>query len=161
MSRPPPAAESWAPPAPIRRLLLDTNLLLLPFERSFPLEAALADWVTPDRVRVPSAVRGELQRLAERGRAGAPAALRFSRSFGTVRSRRGGDRGLLELAVRTGSAVATGDRRLRSELLASGVAVLSPRGGSRLEFAPPAPRGRLPLKENSRSKGRPHRSTRP
>jgi uncharacterized protein len=161
MSRPPPAAESWAPPAPIHRLLLDTNLLLLPFEGSFSLETALSEWVTPDRVRVPSAVRGELERLVARGRAAALPALRLSRGYGTAHSRLGGDRGLLELAVRTGAAVATGDRRLRDELLASGVAVLSPRGGSRLELSPPGPRGGLPLKEHPRSKSRPHRSRPP
>ena len=161
MSRPSPASESWAPSEAIHRLLLDTNLLLLPFEGSFSLETALAEWVTPDRVRVPSAVRGELERLAARGRAGAEPALRLSRGYGTLRSRLGGDRGLLELAVRTRSAVATGDRRLRAELLASGVAVLSPRGGSRLELSPPAPGGRLPLREHPRSKSRVRRSRAP
>ncbi|MCI4363536.1 MAG: hypothetical protein L3K13_04445 [Thermoplasmata archaeon] len=117
-------------------MLLDTNLLLLPFQQPFPMIEALARWCAPSSLRVPSAVSGELERLERRGVAGARSALEFAGRFERIPSRAGGDGGLLELALRRGAVVATGDQPLRRRLVDSGVSVLFPRGGNRLELDP-------------------------
>ncbi|HEV2449209.1 MAG TPA: hypothetical protein VGU43_02225, partial [Thermoplasmata archaeon] len=146
------SASRLETPQPIQRVLLDTNVLLLPFERAFPLARALAEWVPSDRIRVPTAVLGELEQLGRRGHAESAPALRLARTFHAARSRVGGDRGIIELARRTRSVVATADRQLRDELRRAGIGVLQPRAGVRLEYAPPEARDGLPLKEPRRSK---------
>lgn len=148
-------------PRPIQRVLLDTNLLLLPFERGFPLAGALAEWVPSDRIRVPTAVLGELAQLGRRGRSESAPALKLARTFRTARSRVGGDRGIVELAVRTRAVVATADRRLRDELRRAGIGVLQPRAGVRLAYAPPRAGDGLPLREPHRSKPGSRRSPDP
>jgi rRNA-processing protein FCF1 len=143
------AVAARGPPFPL--VLLDTNLLLLPFQRGFPLEDALASWCPASALRVPTAVRGELERLAERAVAGAANAVELARRFPGIQSHHGGDAGLLELARRSGGVVATGDQELRRRLVTAGVSVLFPRGKNRLELAPGESPRRTLLREHPQS----------
>ncbi|MCI4345518.1 MAG: hypothetical protein L3K07_02005 [Thermoplasmata archaeon] len=145
------APDSAPPGPPFLLVLLDTNLLLLPFQQGFPLLEALGRWSPPSALRVPTAVKGELERLERRGVPGAGGALELSTRLKPIASRAGGDGGLLELARRERAVVATADQRLRRRLTDAGVPVLFPRGGNRVELEPGRPVGRLQLREKPSS----------
>ncbi|MCI4335407.1 MAG: hypothetical protein L3K04_07275 [Thermoplasmata archaeon] len=153
MPTPRPRRRAAAPSAPpFRRVLLDTNLLLRPFQRTFRLLPALLPWAPLSSLGIPTSVQGELDRLVARGVPGAAAAAQLAGQFESVPSRAEGDRAMLELAERSGSVVATADRELRQRLHEAGVGVLFPRGSGHLEYLPPGRPGRLPLNGPPRSK---------
>ncbi len=128
-------------------VLVDANALLLPFTSHFRLEEETYAQVDGARIQVPSSVLGELERLADRGNPRARAAREFARRFEVVPTASLGDDALVELGRRLSAWVLTGDRALRSRLLAAGVPVLFPRGKSHLDRAVsprrPAPVRRL------------------
>lgn len=117
-------------------VLLDTNILLAPFQGGPDLLAALADAVGAARPVVPEPVMAELRALA-RSRREARAALRlielwFSQGRVTTLagpSTEGGDRGsvdeaLADLAASHGALIATNDRGLIRLAASRGVGVL-------------------------------------
>ena len=132
-------------------VLVDANALLLPFTSHFRLEEETYAQVDGARIRVPSSVLGELERLAERGNPNARAAREFARRFEVVTTTSLGDDALVDLGRRLSAWVLTGDRALRSRLLAAGVPVLFPRGKSHLDRAV-SPRRPAPVRRLRRAR---------
>jgi rRNA-processing protein FCF1 len=96
-------------------------------------------------------VRGELDRLVERGAPHAAAARSFARRLRPVPTDGRGDRAVLAVAARLRATVVTADRALGEALRRAGVAVLVPRDRTRLELrlpgvaaGPGRPAGRRP-----------------
>ncbi len=143
------SGSSSSAPSPRRsarpRVLLDANALLLPFRVGFPLLAEVERLVPGAIVSVPSSVRGEVARLADRGVAEAAAALSFAGRFPTIQVRARGDAGILRAARRHSSIVVTADRALTARLRAGGFAVLVPRDRHRLELRPAVRRSDRPV----------------
>jgi rRNA-processing protein FCF1 len=108
----------------------------LPFRVRFPLLAEVDRLVPGARIAVPSSVRNEVDRLAERGVTGAAAASAFAARFPTVRTAGRGDDGVLRAARYARAAVVTADRALAVRLRSEGVTVLVPRDRHRLELRP-------------------------
>lgn len=127
------SAERSPPARAVQPLvLLDTNILLLPFTGGFPLESEI-DRLAPGRtVAVPSSTLGELDRLAARGVAYARAARQFASRFSVIWTSARGDQAVLALARKDGHWVVTSDRVLRERLRSVGVTVLVPSGHRKL-----------------------------
>jgi uncharacterized protein len=121
-------------------VLLDTNALLLPFTRRFPLEKEIERLVGPAQIQVPTFALAELEGLAERGVPGARPALDWSAKFPRRTTRGRGDAALLRAARPYRDWVVTSDRELQSRLRLRGVSTLIPRDRHRLEPV----RGRIP-----------------
>jgi rRNA-processing protein FCF1 len=133
------AARPW--------VLLDTNAVLLAVVRRFPVEAEVHRWVEGGEIRIPTSVRGELTRLAERAEEGASMALAWAARYPSAPAPGRGDAAIVEAAVRLRAWVVTGDRRLAERLRAVGVPVLAPRDRRHLEpRSPAAPRRARPAR---------------
>lgn len=126
------------PPGP-PVVLLDANMLFLVVEEHFPLQGELDRLLPAARVRVPESVRGEITRLAERGRSAARAALELSGRYPIAATGLQGDDALEALARETGAWTVTADRRLRERLESIGAGVLFPRGRHHLSRSPRSP----------------------
>jgi rRNA-processing protein FCF1 len=135
-------------------VLVDANALLLPFTSHFRLEEEIYQQVDGARIRVPSSVLGELERVANRGIPNARAAREFARRFDIVPTEMQGDDALVDLGRRLKAWVLTGDRALRTRLLDAGVPVLFPRGKSHLDRAVSSPRPRLAPRGLPRRRGK-------
>jgi rRNA-processing protein FCF1 len=118
-------------------VLLDTNALFLPVRVGFPLEEEVLRWVPGARLEVPASVLRELGRLVARRTRGAGAARTLAERYEVVPTRREGDDGVVDAAVRERAWVVTADRALRARLNALGVAVLVPQDRHRLTARPP------------------------
>jgi uncharacterized protein len=129
------ASSSAAPERPTRRpaVLLDTNAVLLPFARHFPLEAEIERLVGPSRIEIPYSVVRELEALAARGVRGAQPSLEWTRRFPRRATRGHGDDALVQAARPSRDWVVTADRELQQRLTARGVSTLIPRDRHRLE----------------------------
>ncbi len=94
-------------------------------------------------MRVPTSVRGELDRLVARNAPGAAAARALAQRFPALPAVGRGDAAVLRAAVQQKASVVTADRALRERLRQQGVPVLYPRDRHRLELFDPAsaPRG--------------------
>lgn len=125
-------------------VLVDANALLLPFTAHFRLEEEIFAQVDGARIMVPQSVLGELERVAARGTPNARAAREYARRFEPVPTEALGDDALVDLGRRLHAWVLTGDRALRTRLLAAGVRVLFPRGKSHLDRAV-SPRQPVPV----------------
>ena len=123
-------------------MLLDANILLLPVRTGFPLEQEIDRLVPGAELAVPRSVLAEIDRLAERGVAGARAARALAGRYPAVRTEGRGDDAIVRVAVAGRLPVVTADRHLQTRLSAQGVAVLAPRDRHRLELH--APRTRRP-----------------
>ncbi len=120
-------------------VLLDTNAALLPFRTGVPLAAEVERLVPGAELAVPDAVRGELDRLVERGEPHAAAARALVGPLRTVRVDERGDRAVRAAALALGAPVVTADRLLARRLRTDGVTVIVPRDRARLELQPGAP----------------------
>jgi rRNA-processing protein FCF1 len=93
-----------------RKVVLDTNALLMPFEFSLNLDfELLGDY----EILVPGPVVGELKRSKSRF---ARAALEFSRRYSIVETEKQGDDGVADVAARLGAFVLTNDVELQRKL---------------------------------------------
>lgn len=115
-------------------VLLDTNALLLPVGRHFPLESEVERLRPGSVIEVPSSVAGELDRLVARGVVGARAARDLATRFPTLAAPGRGDRAVLDAATSLGACVVTADRAFAEELHQRGVDVLAPRDREHLEL---------------------------
>lgn len=118
----------------VTTVLVDANALFLPFQQGIRLDEEVERLVGPARLVVPASVRGELDRLVERGVEGATAARDLAGRLPTVESPGRGDSAVLECARHLHAWVVTADRALRRRLVASGISVLFPRDRSRLDL---------------------------
>ena len=110
--------------API--VLLDTNLLLLPFSRKFNLTEQLAMALPQGQPQVPSCVLDELDRMNEPN---VKAARALAATFPTYRTDKGEvDDILAAIATDIDGLIATNDRELIATLKAKGLPVLRLKG---------------------------------
>ncbi|MFZ1023438.1 MAG: PIN domain-containing protein [Thermoplasmata archaeon] len=129
-------------------VLLDTNALMLPFTRRFPLEAEIERVVGTAQIQVPAFVVAELEALVARRVRGAQPALEWSRKFPRRTTHGRGDDALVRTARPRRDWVVTSDRELQRRLTAAGVSTLIPRDRQRLEPI----RGELPSSRRRRSR---------
>ncbi|MBI0582638.1 MAG: twitching motility protein PilT [Methanomassiliicoccus sp.] len=111
------------------RVVLDTNALLLPFERSINIDAQLRSLLGECQVFVPGPIVGELKRSGSKH---APAALRLLSRYTIEDTVTSGDQAVIELAERLGAYVVTNDRLLIAKLRQKRIRVVLMRGGSHL-----------------------------
>lgn len=111
------------------RVVLDTNALLLPFERSINIDAQLRSLLGECQVFVPGPIVGELKRSSNKH---APAALRLLARYTIEDTQASGDKAVIELAERLGAYVVTNDRALIERLRQRRIKVILMRGGSHL-----------------------------
>ena len=114
-------------------VLLDTNALLMPFQMGLDVEGEVERVMGRCRIAVPQVVLAELEAMSGSVR-DAPAAQAFAQRFPVEPTEGRGDDAIVDLAMRTGAVVVTGDRALIERLRAEGYKVLRPRQRSRLEL---------------------------
>ncbi len=120
-------------PADLPIVLLDTNALLMPFQMGLDLEGEVLRVMGRCRIVVPQVVVAELRTMGPSLRDGA-AALKFAERFEVMETVGLGDDAVVDLAIRTGGTVVTGDRGLIKRLHAAGLRVLRPRQKKQLEL---------------------------
>ncbi len=120
-------------PADLPIVLLDTNALLMPFQMGLDLEGEVLRVMGRCRIVVPQVVVAELLTMGSSLRDGA-AALKFAERFEVMETVGLGDDAVVDLAIRTGGTVVTGDRGLIQRLHAAGLRVLRPRQKKQLEL---------------------------
>lgn len=96
-----------------RKVVLDTNALLMPFEFSLNLDVELRSLLGDCEILIPASVLQELRRSKSKY---ARAALELSRRYGVVETEKRGDDGVADVAVRFGAFVLTNDADLRRRL---------------------------------------------
>ena len=114
-------------------VLLDTNAMLMPFQMGMDLEGEVVRVMGRCRIVVPQVAVAELRAMGSSLRDGA-AALKFAERFEVMETVGLGDDAIVDLAIRTGGIVVTGDRGLIKRLHAAGLRVLRPRQKKRLEL---------------------------
>ncbi len=111
------------------KVVLDTNALLLPFERSINVDAQLRSLLGECQIFVPGPIVGELKRSPSKH---SSAALRLLSRYSIEDTVAVGDNAVMELAERLGAYVVTNDRLLISKLRKKRIKVILLRGGSHL-----------------------------
>lgn len=114
-------------------VLLDTNALLMPFQMGLDVEGEVLRVMGRCRMVVPRVVVAELRTMGSSLRDGA-AALKFAERFEVMETVGLGDDAVVDLAIRTGGTVVTGDRGLIKRLHNAGLRVLRPRQKKQLEL---------------------------
>ena len=110
-------------------VVLDTNALLLPFERSINLDAQLRSLLGNCEVLVPGPLIGELKRSPSKH---ARAAIGLAFHYKVVDTEATGDQSVIELAEKHDAYVVTNDRALIGRLRERRIKVILLRGGSHL-----------------------------
>ena len=128
----------------MKKIVADTNFLLMPFECGVDLAGELQRIVHSQlTLLVPSVVFAELRMLEGKTGKNAAAARFFLQNLGKfrlrfaveeVKSAGAADEWILKYAQDNSVTVATNDVPLRKRLLASGVQVISMKGKSKLDF---------------------------
>jgi uncharacterized protein len=124
----------------MKRVVFDTNALLLPVLDGTDLRAELERLVGATEWLVPQSVHAELERLATGRDATARAArtaLALIRQVRIEATELPGDDGVLDVARRAHALVVSNDRRLVAECAKSGLQVASSRGKGKLHLAKP------------------------
>ncbi len=114
-------------------VLLDTNALLMPFQMGLDVEGEILRAMGRCRIVVPQVAAAELRAMGSSLQDGA-AALKFAERFESMETVGLGDDAIIDLAIRTGGTVLTGDRGLIKRLHDAGLRVLRPRQKKRLEL---------------------------
>jgi rRNA-processing protein FCF1 len=96
-----------------RKVVLDTNALLMPFEFSLNLDVELRSLLGNCEILVPGPVLGELRRSKSKF---GSAALALSRRYCIAETEKQGDDGVVDVASRLGAFVLTNDTELRRKL---------------------------------------------
>lgn len=110
-------------------VVLDTNALLLPFERSVNLDAQLRSLLGSCEILVPGPLIGELKRSPSKH---AKAAISLAFHYTVVDTEATGDEAVIELATKHDAYVVTNDRVLIARLRERRIKVILLRGGSHL-----------------------------
>ena len=128
----------------MRKIVVDTNFLLMPYEYGIDLPGELIRIVHgPITLVISSGTMGELETLAGRNGARATAARFVLQNMALIKSRfpvevvpstGEVDKWIIKFAGNNGVAVATNDVPLRKKLLAMGVPVIAMKGKSKLDF---------------------------
>jgi rRNA-processing protein FCF1 len=117
-----------------KRLILDTNALMAPFQFSFNLDLELERVLPGVPPIVPTPVVRELEQLAWNGDRWAKAALTLSSKYERIEIKGSGDAPIFNLALNMSWPVLTMDRRLRDNLLKRGIPVVFVRDKGKLEL---------------------------
>lgn len=121
-------------------VVLDTNALLLPFERRIRIEAELERLLGPFQGLVPTPCLAELQRIATQESGGrrdrAKMAIEYARRFLPVEVPPPADHAVLTLAKERGAALFTNDAALAKRAHVEGVRVIRLKGLSHLVIHP-------------------------
>ncbi|MEM2137736.1 MAG: DUF188 domain-containing protein [Candidatus Anstonellaceae archaeon] len=128
----------------MKKIVADTNFLLMPFEYGVDLAGELQRIVQgPLTLQIPSVVFAELRMLEGKTGKNAAAARFFLQNLEKFRSRfaveevessGAADEWILKYAQKNSITVATNDIPLRKRLLALGVPVIAMKGKSKLDF---------------------------
>ena len=113
------------------KVILDTNALLLPFERSINLDLDVRRLIGECEMFVPGPLIGELKRSTSRH---AQAALRLAGRYHIEQTNSSGDASVIELAKKLNAYVVTNDRLLISKLIKERIKVITMRGKNHLEL---------------------------
>lgn len=117
-----------------KRLILDSNALIAPFQFSFNLDLEVQRVLPGVQPIVPTSVIRELEMLASRGERSAKAALALSAKYEHIEIKGTGDAPIFNLALKMSWPVLTMDRRLRENLLKRGISVVFVRDKGKLEM---------------------------
>lgn len=121
-------------------VVLDTNALLLPFERRIRIEAELLRLLGPFHALVPTPCLQELERIAAQEKGGrrdrAKMARQYAERFERVEYGPPADRAALEIAHQRGAYLFTNDADLVRRAHADGVRVVRMKGLSHLVVHP-------------------------
>ncbi len=118
-----------------RKVILDTNMLMLPFQFGIDVKKEIERLSGIRDLLVPDCVHAELETLAKRQKnPQAKMALQYSERFERVESRGRGDDAIVELAERMEAMVATNDRALRRLLAEKGIPAIFMRKKSYLDM---------------------------
>jgi rRNA-processing protein FCF1 len=118
-------------------VILDTNMLLVPFQFSINLDKSIHDLLGTVEVVVPSSVLLELEGLAQEN-SKAKSAIKFAKKYNVVEVKEKGDRGIMEAIHKFEDRkvyIATQDRNLCRKIRKMGYEVIILREGQRLAFA--------------------------
>ncbi len=113
----------------MQTVILDTNALLMPFERRLNIDLELQRLLGTVRAVIPEPLLGELRRSSNKH---ASAALALAAKYETAPTDARGDDAVLELAIRLQAPVVTNDKRLRSRLRQEGIPLIYLRSGNHL-----------------------------
>ena len=116
----------------IKRIVLDSNALMMPFQFKMNLDMEIQRLVGNVEIFVPSCVLGELKRMKENE---AKAALALASKYPVVETAARGDAGVLEAAKTKEAAVLTNDQDFIDILKKSSIPVIRMRSRQRLDFA--------------------------
>ncbi|MEF8833009.1 MAG: DUF120 domain-containing protein [Candidatus Thermoplasmatota archaeon] len=110
------------------RVILDTNILLMPFQFSLNLDQEIRRLVGNAQVFVPSSVVDELKALDQK------APLELSEKYRKIEVEKDGDEGVLEAARKLDGVVVTNDKELKERALKQNNPVAFLRSRSHLEL---------------------------
>jgi len=113
------------------KVVLDTNILMMPFQFKIDLEGELVRNLGAVEVYVPQACIEELSRLDDRKAKGA---LLLAKRFKVVASKGKGDEAVLALALELRAVLVTNDAELRQRAKGAGLKVAYLRGKDKLEL---------------------------
>lgn len=94
-------------------VVLDTNALLMPFERKMNIDLSVRDLLGDVHFVIPGPLIGELKHLNSKY---ASAALELARRYEIIPTEAVGDKAVIELALKTKGYVLTNDKELRKIL---------------------------------------------
>ncbi|HEU12537.1 MAG: PIN domain-containing protein [Thermoplasmata archaeon] len=115
-------------------VIVDTNALMLPFQKGLDIEKNLEELLGRFTIIVPESVIRELERLSQ-GNPEARAALSYSKRFKILKTDLEGDKSIIKIAENLKCYVLTNDSRMIRILKRKGIKVIRPRGERRLVFA--------------------------
>ncbi|MCL2148866.1 MAG: twitching motility protein PilT [Methanomassiliicoccaceae archaeon] len=113
----------------MQTVVMDTNALLMPFERRINLDLALAGLLGEVRCVVPGPMVGELKRLDHRF---SKAALELARRYEVVQTPLSGDDAVIAVAQSTGGYILTNDKALRARARELRIPLVYLRSGTHL-----------------------------
>ena len=113
----------------MQTVVLDTNALLMPFERKMNLDLSVRDLLGDFQFVIPGPLIGELKHLDKKY---ASAALELARKYEIIPTEATGDKAVIELALKTKGYVLTNDKELRRTLRSLKVPLRYLRSGTHL-----------------------------
>lgn len=112
------------------KVVLDTNILMMPFQFKVDIEGELARHLGAVEIFVPEVCIRELSLLSDKK---AKAALELAKRFKVVPSRGKGDEAILATALELKAVLVTNDSELRKRAKTNGLRVAYLRGKDHLE----------------------------
>jgi rRNA-processing protein FCF1 len=124
---------------PEKRVILDSNAILMLFEFSIDLESELTRLIGKNRIIIPEPILRELVFLSKKGKGqkkvNAKAALKLIKDYDIVEiDTMNADESVFLLAKKLNAIVVTNDRELRDRLKKNSISVVYLRGKQRLEL---------------------------